>query len=82
MSEYSEYKNSYHSEDNKGWSNISGYGQIVNNTYNNQSVSTNYSPWNLIQPLKKPVNSPANINYAWSPPLTSKMKKIIKNNCQ
>ena len=67
--------------ENKGWSNIKGYGQIVNNTFENDSVNQNISPWNKIQPMYLPVSTPVNTKYAWSPPISKELFSIIRSDC-
>ena len=68
--------------DNKGWSNVSGYGNIIiSNTSNNHPVEHTVKPWNRIQPLKMPAVSPANVKYAWSPPISKSLYNDVYSNC-
>lgn len=68
--------------EDKGWTNIRGYGEIVNNTidYNNK-ITQSVSPWNRIQPLYLPTSTPAEIKYAWSPPISQGLSQIIRSDC-
>ena len=68
--------------EDKGWTNIRGYGEIVNNNidYNNKITQT-VSPWNRIQPLYLPTSTPAEIKYAWSPPISQDLYRTIKSDC-
>lgn len=69
--------------DQKGWTNISGYGNIVNTQlpYINQGfVQTINSPWDRLQPLTPPYHI-ENTQYSWSPPLTPLNKSQLYQTC-
>lgn len=67
--------------DKKGWSNTSGYGNIVN-TYIDKSIyaDSKIVPWNRIEPLTISHNI-SNTEYAWSPPMNKKNKKELYETC-
>lgn len=68
--------------ENKGWTNIRGYGEIINSTLkNNSRVTQDISPWNKIQPLYLPTSTPAEIKYAWSPPISHQLFNNIRSDC-
>jgi hypothetical protein len=67
--------------ENKGWSNVRGYGEIINNTLENNKISQDISPWNRIQPLYLPTSTPAEIKYAWSPPISNNLFNNIRSDC-
>ena len=69
--------------DQKGWTNISGYGNIVNSQlpYINQGfVQTISSPWDRLQPLTAPYHI-ENTQYSWSPPLTPLNQSQLYQSC-
>lgn len=79
-------KNNYLDYDKKGWSNNSGYGNLVITDFptDNHAKSV-VTPWNRLQNLKPPYHI-ENTQYAWTPPLTKKNEKELyqscpKNNC-
>ncbi len=69
--------------DQKGWTNISGYGNIVNSqlpNINQRLVQTMSSPWDRLQPLPAPYHI-ENTQYSWSPPLTPLNKSQLYQTC-
>lgn len=76
-------KANYLDYDNKGWSNISGYGNMVNTkltTNNDRNVQTIISPWDRLQPLTPPYYI-ENTQYSWSPPLTTYNQRQLYESC-
>ena len=67
--------------ENKGWTNIRGYGGIINNNMQNNNIQQTISPWNRIQPLYLPTSTPIDIKYAWSPPISTNLFNTIRSDC-
>lgn len=69
--------------DQKGWTNISGYGNIVNTRLPmiSQRVANSVScPWDRLQPLTPPYQI-ENTQYSWSPPLTQSNQYQLYQTC-
>ena len=76
MSQYN-----YLDYDNKGWSNNSGYGNLVITRLPQPSQShSDITPWNRLQALKPPYHI-ENTQYAWTPPLTAKNERELYQTC-
>ena len=73
---------SYLNSEQKSWSNLSGYGYLVNSQLNGSVVRTTVMPYNRLQPLSQPCTSPAVTTEAWSPPVTGKRKQELYGTCQ
>lgn len=68
--------------EDKGWSNIRGYGEMVNNSFiQNRDIVRTVSPWNRIQPLYLPTDTEVNTKYAWSPPISQNLLNNIRSDC-
>lgn len=68
-------------QESKGWSNIRGYGEIINNNMKNNNVIQNISAWNRIQPLYLPVSTPTEIKSTWSPAISKQLFTTIRSDC-
>ena len=65
----------------KGWSNVSGYGNIVMSQVKNHQVSSEISPWNRIQGLSQPTSTNVDVKYAWTPPVSTQLKETLFKTC-
>lgn len=69
--------------DNRGWSNDSGYGNLILTHFpkvERWTAESVASPWDRLQPLKPPFNID-NTKFAWSPPLTKINEEQLYSSC-
>ncbi len=66
----------------KGWSNVAGYGHIVQATIQpNGGVAANAYPWNRLETMPEPSNTLVNKSSAWSPPISATLQQQMNESC-
>ena len=70
----------------KGWSNVSGYGNIrISKPGKEFEIKNSIKPWNRIQRLTSPFSTPVNTKSAWTNQqnaISSKCDTMEMNTCE
>ena len=71
----------------KGWSNASGYGNLILTSYcskpgsNKVDFKTRSHPWNRLEKLDKPYCTTVDTKMAWTPPVSTDLNKVLFETC-